>query len=75
MERTKNALLFVIALCLVLIVLRLYSSGEFVSVAEAQGPGQQTNLYGCRGVLAGGECASWVPVQVNRDGKLITASD
>ena len=32
-QRTKNALLFVIALCLMLIVLRLYSSGDFVREA------------------------------------------
>ena len=36
MERTKKALLFVIALCLVLIVAKLYSSVDLVSPAEAR---------------------------------------
>jgi hypothetical protein len=71
MERTKNALLFVIALCLVLIVLRLYSSGDFVKAAQAA-PAQQggiSYLYGC---VEGTYCNSdnWKPVRVNAGGAL-----
>jgi hypothetical protein len=67
MERTKNALLFVIALCLVLIVLRLYSFGDFVSAAQAApapSSGASSNdvhLYAC-GVWTGDTCNRWAPV-------------
>jgi|GEM_PF-6374734 len=77
MERTKNALLFVIALCLVLIVLRLYSSGDFVRAAEASAGGPPTNLYGCaRPGKDVGSCSdkAWVPVLVKPDGRVWVTS-
>ena len=73
MERTKNALLFVIALCLVLVVLKLYSSGDFVSVAQATMPGgAPATLYGCAAPVPGGTCTNfgWVVVKVTPDGRL-----
>jgi len=77
MERTKNALLFVIALCLVLIVLRLYSSGDFVKEARAEsdpsmptsGPIHDVHLWGCR-ESAGRTCKFWIPVIVSPTGNV-----
>ena len=75
-QRTKNALLFVIALCLVLIVLRLYSSGDFVREAQAQTLGTGTHeadLYACQPYTGGAPGCDWVPVLVNSRRALVTA--
>lgn len=65
--RTQNALLFVIALCLVLLVVHLYS-GRVVSKAQAQG-GSETHLYGCVADGVGG--CRWAPILVNQDGNIL----
>lgn len=69
-QRTRNGLLFIIALCLVLIVLRLYSV-ELVSPANAQVQQvTEARLYAC---VVGKQCReneSWIPV-VTKDGALI----
>jgi hypothetical protein len=73
-QRMKNALLFVIALCLVLIVVRLYSSVDFIKEAQAQSTGGETHLYGCQLFRGAGnlpEC-NWTPVRVNGGGDIVT---
>jgi hypothetical protein len=74
-QRTKNALLFVIALCLGLIVLRLYSSVDLVGEAEARANGgPETHLWGCANLgLFPGTCIDWVPVRTTLDGRVIVA--
>lgn len=54
-HRMRDALLFVIALCLVLIVVRLYSSSDFVREAHAQSGGG-AYLYGCTSATTTGGC-------------------
>jgi hypothetical protein len=76
-QRTKDALLFIIALCLVLIVVKLYSSVDLVSRAEAQPSPSRTNLYGCSllNSSAPGGCDTWVPLRVDSyDGRLLVTS-
>ena len=68
--RTQNALLFVIALCLVLIVVHLYSDVDLVAKAQAQG-GSETHIYGCVADGVGG--CRWAPVLVNQNGALFLA--
>jgi len=73
-QRTKNSILFIIALCLVLIVVKLYSSVDLVSRAEAQTPAPRINLYGCSLLnnSAPGGCDTWVPLRVDSyDGRLL----
>jgi hypothetical protein len=70
----KNFLLFVIALCLVLIVLRLYPSGDFVRAARAQQPeAGEVRLYGCEWLVRGDAYnCGWSPVRLNHRGEVIT---
>ena len=70
--RTQNALLFVIALCLVLIVLKLYGD-DLVTSAEAA-PASMSNkvlIYGC--TASGGEdcTGSWRPILVDGAGAIV----
>jgi hypothetical protein len=68
-SRLHNALLFVIALCLVLIVVHLYS-GHVVAKAQAQtSDHQDVHLYGeyCQNGVCG-----WQPVGVDGNGNLFT---
>lgn len=86
--RTQNALLFVIALCLVLLVVHFYS-GHLVTPAQAQevpkaepprGPLEENpadpkaaHLYGRRcRTNQNGEICGWVPVSVEQ-GKLLVS--
>ncbi|HWM95242.1 MAG TPA: hypothetical protein VN493_31095 [Thermoanaerobaculia bacterium] len=70
-ERVRNGLLFVIAVCLVLIVLRLYSV-DLVKEAEAQGGTvSPTYLYACD---VGENCTrpqAWSPVRLDEHGRLV----
>jgi hypothetical protein len=74
-QRTRDGLLFVIAVCLVLIVLRLYS-GDLVTPAQAslENPKSFSNMhiYGCLPTNSEKEC-TWVPVRADRDGRLKAA--
>ena len=69
--RTQNALLFVIALCLVLIVVHLYS-GHLVAKAQAANGGEYVYLNGCTSLRVSGECVGWAPVRVDSNGYLVT---
>jgi hypothetical protein len=73
-QRTKNALLFVIALCLVLIVLRLYSSGDFVKAAQA-GQGDPRVIYGCWYRTPAAESCVPSPVRLTSNGAVVVATD
>jgi len=72
MERMKNALLFVIALCLVLVVLRLYSFGDFVKEVRAESAPTahilDVHLYGCSSGAT--DCYAWRPVFISPTGML-----
>ena len=71
--RTQNALLFVIAVCLVLLVVHFYS-GHLVAKAYAAGGGG-TVIYGCIGQPRGVEpCEKTRAVQVDESGRLLTAT-
>ncbi len=62
-SRLHNTLLFVIAVCLVLIVVHLYS-GQLVAKAQAAtSDSQEMDLHGCANGGAYG-CASWSPARV-----------
>jgi hypothetical protein len=69
-QRIRNGLLFVIALCLVLIVLRLYSV-DLVRPASAAENGTSSYMYACAG---GTDCThpdDWVPVRATNKGVLL----
>lgn len=67
-QRTKNSLLFVIAVCLVLIVLKLYS-GDLVREASAE-PKSAAYMYGCVDRDPTDVCKKWVPLSVSKLGSL-----
>jgi hypothetical protein len=75
-QKLRNGFLFVIALCLVLIVLRLYSI-DLVTTASAA-PVATSNysmVYGCRaGAADCRDMANWVPVRVTPNGALYTTN-
>jgi hypothetical protein len=69
-QRVRNGLLFVIALCLVLIVLRLYSV-DLVREAHAIPAPTGSYLYAC---VAGEDCRDlddWKPLRMLEDGNLL----
>jgi hypothetical protein len=66
-KRGTNALLIIIAICLVLIVARLYEV-NVVQSAEAQQEAM-TKVYGC--YEQAGTC-KWLPIHVDKDGYLVT---
>lgn len=71
-KRTSNFLLFIIALCLVLIMLKLYSSVDFVREAQAQPAGAVNSLlWGCARTM-GNACQpnGWIVLHTNSDGSL-----
>jgi hypothetical protein len=71
-QRTKNALLLVIAVCLVLIVMRLYSV-NLEDAANAQTGGGNGVLVGCTNFLLDSKkCVDWRPLAVDETGVLIT---
>ena len=70
--RTQNALLFFIALCLVLIVVHLYSDVDLVSKAQAQ-PSDQPRVHLYAYYCANNTC-NWTPVMADDDGILLTKS-
>lgn len=76
-QRTKNLLLFVIATCLVLIVLKLFGSSDLMSRAQAQSPevaATAVRLYGCSLLddNAPGGCARWRPLRADTyEGRLL----
>ena len=78
-QRTRNGLLFIIALCLVLIVLRLYSVNgvrEASAAGWAPPPDARAYLFACSSTSAG-DCtkvatANWVAVRASADGHLLT---
>ncbi|HEV7672609.1 MAG TPA: hypothetical protein VGS22_29165 [Thermoanaerobaculia bacterium] len=87
-SRTQNALLFVIAACLVLIVVHLYS-GHLVAQAQAAPAGKASaapnaenppdpngmHLYGESCESGGGKSVcTWTRVRVNKDGVLLYSS-
>jgi hypothetical protein len=73
-QRAKTSLLFVIAVSLVLIVLKLYS-GDFVSEASAQIPAiPPGGMYGCAQMITEHMCTKWIPVRVDSQGKLLVSS-
>lgn len=69
--RTQNALLFVIALCLVLLVVHVYSDVDLVSKAYADQPASSdVRLWGKSQVEG---VVRWQPVQVDGSGRLMIA--
>jgi hypothetical protein len=68
-QRTRNGLLFVIAVCLVLIVLRLYSidltpSASAATAASASSSDSATcHIYGCAAVNGTTCSGGWVPLK------------
>lgn len=74
--RTQNALLFVIALCLVLLVVHFYSGHLVAKAYAAISPAPKDSagavvLYGCYQTDPKKPC-DWQPVQVDKFGHLIT---
>ncbi|HEV7672610.1 MAG TPA: hypothetical protein VGS22_29170 [Thermoanaerobaculia bacterium] len=68
--RTQNALLFVIALCLVLLVVHFYA-GHLVAKAQAAQIENPVHLYGCAKKV-GMTCIDWQQVRVDPSGDLLT---
>jgi hypothetical protein len=74
--RTQNALLFVIALCLVLLVVHFYSGHLVAQAQAAEDPtapaadGKEVHLYGCLPNPKNGFACSWLPVRVDEYGIL-----
>jgi hypothetical protein len=68
----RDTLLFVIALCLVLIVIRLYSASDFVREAQAQSSKGDVHLFACQ--HEPGETCNWLPVQSDGRGYILTST-
>ena len=73
-QKVKNGLLFIIALCLVLIALRLFSI-DLVQTANAAPPAttSYSYLYGCLPSRDCGNPGNWVPLRATQDGTLYTS--
>ena len=71
-KRVTNALLLVIAACLVLIVIKMYSSVDFIAEAQAQSS-DTARMYGCYQRISGSTC-DWLPIEVTAGGRVITSN-
>lgn len=71
-QRVRDSLLFVIALCLVLIVIRLYS-GDLISEAHAARVTTPILLYACGTNEGCSEDRHWYPVRI--EGERSSQSD
>jgi hypothetical protein len=73
---TKNAtnfLLLIIAACLVLIVIKMYSSVNIIAEAQAQSGGS-VYIHGCVPNASGSGCSGWKPILVDAQGRLLRAN-
>lgn len=75
--RTQNALLFVIAACLVLLVVHFYSGHLVAKAQAAPSPApavdkKEVHLHGCRPNATKNFNCDWVPVRVDDYGYVIT---
>lgn len=68
-KKGTNALLLIIAICLVLIVAKLYSGVDLVTPAEAQKE-TMTTVYACH--AEGTAPCKWLPIRVDKEGYLVT---
>lgn len=77
MKTTTNGLLSVIAVCLVLITLRLYGVG-FVATANAESEATSSSTLEVRlcgqHTYEGGILPKWLPVKVDEYGKLLVSN-